>query len=194
KEKGVSLKQETSYPDQGATKLSFTCERATDLKLNVRHPWWATEGFAISVNGQQQSSVGMPGSFVALNRSWKSGDTVQVSMPMSFRMEGFKDNPKRAAVMYGPLVMAAQTDSGNRLSAIVTDDETFLAGMKPVAGKALEFTAPGNVFRTNKETETEVVTFRPLLRMMDDSYAVYWDRMSAQELAAWTPPQEPAGR
>jgi DUF1680 family protein len=188
----VKVKQATNYPDEGATRLEFTCEKPVELTVNVRHPWWARAGFAITVNGEKQGDAGAPGSFVPLNRTWKSGDVVAVSMPMAFYTEGFKDNPKRVAVMYGPLVMAAETEAGNRLSAIVAEDERFLAGLKPVAGKALEFTAPGAVFRTSKETVKENVSFRPLLRMVDETYAVYWDQVNAAEFAEMPVPTRPA--
>jgi len=194
KDKGVSVKQETHYPDEGKTKLTFTCDKPTDLTINLRHPYWAAEGFAISVNGERQAT-GTPASFVPVKRSWKSGDTIEVTMPMSFRMEGFKDNPKRAAVMYGPLVMAAITEPNNRTSCIVTEQtpQQSLATLKPVAGKSLEFTAPSNIFRTADSPTAATITFKPLLRMIDESYAVYWDQMTATEFTNRPPPAtEPA--
>ncbi len=196
KAQGVSLRQETSYPDQGATRLAFTCEKPVDLTLNVRRPWWATESFTVAINGQKQDAAGAAGSYVQLKRAWKSGDTVQIDMPMSFRMEGFKDNPKRASVMYGPLVMAAITQPNDTLSAIVTGDDPqkFLQSLKPVPGKPLEFTAPASIFRIVPDAEAKPVTIKPLLRMVDENYAVYWDQMTAAEFAARPPATAPGRR
>jgi uncharacterized protein len=193
KEQGIKVKQVTNYPDEGATRLEFTCDKPTDLTINVRHPWWAKEGYAISVNGQKQGDAGSPGSYVQVKRTFKTGDVIEVAMPMAFYTEAFKDNPKKMAVMYGPLVMAAVTEPNNRLSAIVTQNEGFLKGEAfKRLGTALEFEGPGTAFRTSKDTMTGSITFKPLMRMLDESYVVYWDRMTPEELAAWTPPVEPA--
>jgi uncharacterized protein len=185
KDKGITLRQETRYPDEGMTSLKITADKPVELTLNIRRPWWATERFTVTINGDKQQSAGAPGSYVQLKRTWKTGDAVEVAMPMSFRMEGFKDNPKRAAVMYGPLVMAAVTEANDRMSAIVTEDkpEKFLSTLKPVAGRPLEFTAPASLFRTSAQPGDQPVTIKPLLRMLDESYAVYWDQMSPEEFA-----------
>jgi uncharacterized protein len=195
KDKGVSVKQETNYPDEGKTKLTFTCNAPADLTLNIRHPYWATQGCTVTINGERQQVASTPGTFAAIKHTWKSGDTLIIDMPMSFRMEGFKDNAKRAAVMYGPLVMAAITEPNDRTSCLVTEQSPLqaLATLKPVAGKPLEFTAPSNLFRTADKPSSETVTFKPLLRMVDESYAVYWDQMTATEFTNRpTPATEPA--
>ena len=44
-----------------------------------------------------------------LRRTWKSGDTVEISMPFSLRTEGFSDNPRRFAFMNGPLVLCCRS-------------------------------------------------------------------------------------
>lgn len=194
KAQGVTLRQETKYPDAGATRFQFTCEKPTALIVKIRRPWWATENFVVTVNGARELVESTPGSYIALKRTWNSGDTVAIDMPMSFRMEGFKDNPKRAAVMYGPLVMAAITQPDNRTSAIVTEDapQRFLASLQPVSGKTLEFTAPSAIFRTAPVPAAATVTFKPLLRMIDESYAVYWDQYTPQAFAALPPATRPA--
>ncbi len=185
KDKGITLRQETKYPDEAATRLKVTAAKPTELTLNLRRPWWATESYSVTVNGAKQPAAGAPSSYVPLKRTWKTGDTVEVTMPMSFRMEGFKDNPKRAAVMYGPLVMAAVTVTNDRVSAIVTEDnpKQFLSTLKPVAGKPLEFTAPAALYRTSEHPGDQPVTFKPLLRMLDEYYAVYWDQMTAKDFS-----------
>jgi DUF1680 family protein len=194
KDKGFTVRQETRYPDEGATRFKVTADKPTALTINVRRPWWATEGFVATINGVAQEFRSAPGSYVQLKRTWSTGDTVEIAMPMSFRMEGFKDNPKRAAVMYGPLVMAAITELNNRLSAIVTEDspERFLSSLKPVPGKSLEFTAPASLFRTSLQSGDQPITFKPLLRMLDESYVVYWDQMTLAEFANNPPSTAPA--
>ena len=175
KSEGITLRQETDYPDQGSSKLIMVAAHPRQLRLMIRRPWWATKDYAILVNGVQQADVGTPGSYVAVDRTWMNGDSVEVRMPMQFRFEGFKDNPKLVAILYGPLVMAAETSHGNTLSVINSAGGDPLATLKPVVGKSLEFSAPSDVFSTSPNPLPEQrTTFRPLFRMVKESYAVYW--------------------
>lgn len=174
--KGLSLRQETQYPEAGNSKFIFTCFQPVALTVNVRRPWWATADFQILVNGKKQKLASTAGSYVPVQRTWKNGDQLEVVMPMTFRLEGFQDNPDRVAVMYGPLVMAAVTEPGNRYSVIQADRKKCLADFQPVAGQPLVFTAPAETFRTSAtNVPSQPICFKPLLNMVTDPYAVYWD-------------------
>ena len=116
KAKGVKVRQETKYPDEPWTRLVFTSDQPHQFGLHVRHPWWATEKFEICVNGEKQAVESKPGSYAVLSRDWKSGDTLDVSMPFTLRTEGFRDNPRRFAFMHGPLVLAAQVSARQAVS------------------------------------------------------------------------------
>ena len=176
KAKGLTVRQETLYPGQASTKLLFSCKKPLPLILKLRRPWWATKEFQVLVNGQKQAIASTPGSYAQIERSWKDGDSVEVLMPMSFRMEGYADNPKRAAVMYGPLVMAGITEPNNPFSVIVAKDEHFLDPLKPVEGKPLEFTTSQAIFRTSPVAVADKpVVFQPLYQITKDAYAIYWD-------------------
>ena len=180
--KGLKISQQTRYPEQGTATLKFECSNPVALQLQIRRPWWAEKGFKITVNGQEQKIESAPGSFTQVDRTWKNGDTVEVIMPMSLRMECFNDNSNRGALMYGPLVMAAVTEYGNAFSVIEAKDEHFLDTLKPVADKPHEFIGPGEVFRTSPLKKSEKpVTFRPLYSLFKEAYAVYWDMLSPSE-------------
>ena len=182
KAKGLTLRQETRYPAQASTKLLFSCQKPLPLILKIRRPSWATKEFQILVNGQKLAIATTPGSYAQIERTWNDGESVEVLMPMSFRMEGFADNPKRAAVMYGPLVMAGITESKNPFSVIVAKDENFLDTLKPVEGKPMEFTAPRETFRTSPVAVTDKpVVFRPLYQLVADAYAIYWDIVKPED-------------
>ena len=116
---GVTLRQETRYPDEGRTRLLFRCERPIELGLRIRHPYWATAGFDIEINRATQSDKSGPGSYAVVTRKWESGDVVDVVMPFSLRTEGFRDNPSRVAVMYGPFALG-----GNRTRAVTVTRPT----------------------------------------------------------------------
>jgi DUF1680 family protein len=104
---GFKLRQETSYPASGAIKLGFNCKKPLSMKINIRCPWWIGSDFQLILNCKKLKVKTNAGSYAQIDRIWQNGDILEVKMPMKFRMEGFKDNPKRAAIMYGPLVMVA---------------------------------------------------------------------------------------
>lgn len=182
KAQGVKVRQETSYPEAGETKLIFECERPTELTLNIRRPWWAGEGFGIDVNGTGVGMGGLAGSYVSVTRTFKSGDAVRVRMPMTLRTEGFKDNPDKLALMVGPLVLCAWTEPGNELAVIRTPKEKIVETLKPVAGTPLTFSGPRSVFRTAVDDQPGEVTFVPFYKEFKHAYAIYWDVM---EDAGW---------
>jgi hypothetical protein len=181
-EKGFALRQETTYPEQPSSRLVVTRGGPVEVTLHLRRPWWCDSGFSVRINGQLQDAAGRPSSYVSVRRVWRSGDTIDLALPMALRTEGFKDNPRRLAVMYGPMVMAADTESGNRFSAIVSTDENFLAALRP-GSRPLEFHGPGTVYRNNPFLVTaDRVRFAPLLQFVDEPKIVYWDLCRPEEI------------
>jgi DUF1680 family protein len=105
KERGLVLRQETRYPDADTTTLTLACEKPVKLALRVRKPAWA-DSLQIKVNGEARQAVPGPSGFVELPGTWKTGDRIEVRMPMRLRLEAMPDNPNRVAMLYGPLVLA----------------------------------------------------------------------------------------
>jgi DUF1680 family protein len=181
KAKGVKLRQETRFPDEGSTRLTFTCARPVELTLQVRHPFWATQGFEIRVNGKKEPAQGEPGSFVAVKRNWRSGDRVEIAFPLGLRLEAFKDNPDRFAIMAGPLVLGGAVDTRRPFPAIVADKATLLAGLKPVAGNPNTFRGPADLFLIPGEKAEGGVVLEPFYRLYDRRYETYWDRFTPEQ-------------
>ena len=86
-EKGLRLEQQTNFPEEEGTALVFHAERPVDMALNIRIPWWATNGGTIKLNGTALPAFSSPGSYLTLKRTWKEGDRVEVRLPMSLRIE-----------------------------------------------------------------------------------------------------------
>jgi DUF1680 family protein len=200
KAKGIKIRQETTFPDEQSSKLVFTCDNPVELTLQVRHPFWATNGFEISVNGQKEvafddsrnqddfrrprrSETAGVGSYAKIKRTWKSGDTVEIQTPFSLRIEAFKDNPDRFAFMYGPLVLAADVDAKKPFPVIVVGKETLIASLKPMAGKPDTFMGSPEEFRIPGESNEEV-TLQPFYKLYKDRYETYWDRFTPEQWLA----------
>lgn len=184
KEAGVTLRQETSYPEASSTKISITAGTAGEWTMQVRHPAWATSGFQIRVNGQAVASTS-PGSYVPIKRTWKSGDEVEVQAPFSLRAEGFKDNPNRLALMNGPIVLAAPVaGSAGPFPTLVEETPRILAGLKPVPGKPNTFTASAEHFRLAGGAQVEPMTLEPFYKISNQRYMVYFDRLTPAQFEA----------
>ena len=178
--KGLSLKQETLYPE--AEKVSFTLKarRAVNFALRLRYPGWATQAVAVVVNGRPQTIAAKPGSFVEIKRTWRTGDRIELTVPMSLRLEAMPDNPQRVAILYGPTVLAGelgaedQVTGVNLLPALLTEDRKLSDWLKPVGGAPV-------IFRTASAGRPDDVMLYPFYRMHNKRYAVYWDLLTAQQ-------------
>ena len=176
---GLEVRQETDFPTGDTTKLTFTSAKPVELEVKLRWPAWAKQGFSVSVNGELLQGVGQPGSWLPIKRTWKSGDTVTVKLPLSLRTEGFADNPDRFAFLNGPVVLCAEVDPKKPFPAVVAEREQVLAALKP-AGKPNTFTASPGVFRAPGGPVG--VTLEPFYTMQGPRpYQTYFDRFTPEQ-------------
>ncbi len=180
REKGLSLRQETSYPESEKIAFTITAKRPVNIALRLRYPGWATQNAALKVNGQAQTVAAKPGSYIEIKRTWKTGDRVELTIPMSLRLETMPDNPNRVAILYGPTVLAGTLGAEDETStvtlqpALLTGDRDPSKWLKPVANEAL-------TFRTMNTGRPNDVMLYPFYRMHHKRYAVYWDLLNEQQ-------------
>jgi len=107
-EKGFRVTQATQYPLEGASTLTLEGNGALDIKLRV--PTWVRKGYSVSINGEPQEIEAAPGTYLTVSRRWNSGDTIEITMPFSFRTERAIDDASVQSVYYGPTLLAVQRD------------------------------------------------------------------------------------
>jgi DUF1680 family protein len=194
KERGLQLRQQTSYPQEATTRLFIEAANKMPLSLYIRYPQWATNGAFVKVNGKNIPVSQEPGSYITVNRKWKAGDEVDITYPMALRLEATLDNPKVAAVMYGPLVLAGEmgTDGmekpapfhnpsdpyqyynydyhvpANLVHTLAIEGKGINDWLKPVAGEPL-------TFKTVNVTDGSAVEMKPYYDLHRQRYVVYWD-------------------
>ncbi len=182
-EKGLKLKQETTFPDQQGTTLVFSASAPTALTLRIRYPYWTDRsGIEVQVNGKPQKITETPGSFIPIRRYWEDGDKVTVKMPFTLRLETMPDDTDRVAVMYGPLVLAGDLGPADDPNAHTPDYVPYFftenrdpnAWIKPVAGEP-------NTFKTEGVGKPRDVTLKPFYRTHERRYSVYWDLFNQQK-------------
>ena len=187
KEKGLTVVQETKYPEEQGTSLDFKCEAPVKLTVQVRYPYWAQNGIVVRINGKNKYVHQKPGSFVEVERTWKTGDKLEVNIPFSLRLEPMPDDSNRVAVMYGPLVLAGDLgpvkDSTSKdamyVPVLMTGNRNPSAWMRPVEGKP-------NTFTTVNVGRPRDIIMKPFYSTYDRRYSVYWDLFNE---AAWNAKQ-----
>jgi DUF1680 family protein len=107
----ITVEQRTDFPYADTTQI--VVKGSGQFDLNVRVPHWATRGFFVKINGQEQRLQAKPGTYLKLARSWKPNDTVEIRMPFSFYLDPVMDQPNVASIFYGPVLLAAE-ESGPR--------------------------------------------------------------------------------
>ena len=102
--KTVAIKQETSYPNSGEVKLSFICSEPVEFAFLFRTPRWA-ESLACAVNNAPCSPEKSELGCATVKRVWTSGDTLTISLPMSWRfVRGRMIQDGRVALLRGPVL------------------------------------------------------------------------------------------
>jgi uncharacterized protein len=108
KEKGLRLTQQTRFPEEAATAFHIELEQPGDFALHLRIPSWLPGSPSVRLNGKTLPVSARPGSYLSLSRQWKSGDRVELALPLSLRVEAMPDDPGLQAFLYGPIVLAGE--------------------------------------------------------------------------------------
>jgi len=104
----VTVEQDTGYPETETVTLRVDPIRSVAFSLKLRVPQWS-EGMAFEVNGEPQRLSTRAGSWAGIDRRWKAGDVVRVTIPMRPRLVAVdQQNPNRVAVMVGPVVLVRE--------------------------------------------------------------------------------------
>jgi DUF1680 family protein len=170
-EKGFRLKQETKFPDVASTTLHITVDKPVQLAVNLRIPEWLTGG-AIKINGKPIDASANPGSYLTLSRTWKTGDRIEMELPMRLRIEGMPDDPKTQAVLYGPIVLAGDLGTkGLAKELIVGPSVPQIKKAGEIDIPAMASIKPGDKPLTFDMNGTALM---PISRVMDRRYTVYF--------------------
>ncbi|HEY9066432.1 MAG TPA: beta-L-arabinofuranosidase domain-containing protein [Burkholderiaceae bacterium] len=186
-DKGVRLRQTTSFPDEGSTRLSVQSARPVRFALRLRHPAWCPQ-LTLRLNGRELVDSTEPGRYVQLDRVWRPGDVLEVALPMRLHLQPLPGANDIAAVMVGPVVLAARMGregmgpgddivasqyaygevlkSQRDLPRLAVQGRPLEELLRP-AGERLRFRAAGSV----PGQDIELVPFH---RVAHERYSLYW--------------------
>ncbi|UKK60330.1 glycoside hydrolase family 127 protein [Prevotella communis] len=207
--KNFIVTQETQFPFSNTTTL--TIGKSGRYTLALRHPAWAAKGFAVAVNGAPIGITAKKGeaSYVNIDRKWKKGDKVTITLPMELRYEKCPNYSDYIAFKYGPILLGANTTNGseqlrnvyggegrmdhspgvmgsqkNLMSAplILGTRSDVMGRIKTLDSSKLKFTI--DVSRPGVETyKWTTLTLQPFYQIHHDRYMCYWYQQTPENFA-----------
>jgi len=151
----VTLVTETRYPAEEQIRIRVGLAGEKEFTLKLRMPAWCRTP-SVQVKGQPVVLTPGPDGYLAVHRSWRDGDQVELRFKLEPRVVvGDHKNNGKLAVLYGPLVLAADSDllgdqlRGIRAVAFASADLAAL-GVTPEPAPDKFKTWPGaQVYRVN---------------------------------------------
>lgn len=171
----ISLSQKSAYPFSELIEFEITTTHPTNLQLNFRIPAWA-QGASIHINGKTVAAP-EPGTFAPIQRKWKSGDRIEIHLPMTMRLETIDSkHPDIVALMWGPLVLFAtrQDEVHDQPHDQPQDQSQVQPQIQPSINRAQLLAAK----RTSEQqweihADTGRVTMLPFVGIDDQPYTTY---------------------
>ena len=156
----IALTQQTEFPASDHVTIRVEPAYPIEFALQLRIPAWAF-GSTISINGRKQPLTLKPGSAISLKRLWRAGDTVELTLPQTFRTEPIDEShPGTVALMRGPVQYVALNTSGAKVDTVGAERPKLSGDLKPIAPHAYD---------------SSDKTFVPLYTVQSETYDAYFD-------------------
>ena len=144
----LKLSMKTTFPYESSVELNYELPSPRRSVMRLRTPSWAVSEMPIRINGVL-AATGKPGSYVALDHTWKSGDTVSFTLPAGFRLTRYTgmdqiDERERYALEYGPILLAVVGTDDVQLRRSGASAQDFRSQLRAVSGQPLHFAIDGN--------------------------------------------------
>ncbi len=193
-----ALTQKTDFPWDDEISITIDEAPASEVALMLRIPGWA-DGAALHINGEKSDLPLTAQSYVQIRRCWRSGDTIELHLPMKAR--AIKAHPKaeeirnHIAIMRGPIVYCLEgvdlpedvsileVFAPDNMQLTPSKEDDLLGGVtviRAVARRLQEWNSSNTLYiEAGKEKEEELpITMIPY-------YA--WNNRGVNEMTVWLP-------
>jgi uncharacterized protein len=155
----VVLTQQSQYPFDNLVRFDIETSKATNFTVSFRIPAWS-DGASISINGRPERATVTPGRFVVIRREWRTGDRVELDLPMTTRLEPIDPrHPQTVGLLFGPLVLFAVTDD------LPTLTRTDLLAAKRLGSRSWQVKAAGGAIKMLPFTDIREEQYSTYLRI-----------------------------
>jgi len=101
----VRIAEQTDYPFSDTVDLTVSTPRSVRFPLLLRIPGWCRTA-RVSINGRALKVKPQPLSYVLVERTWKQGDKVRLTLPMEITVKVWEKQKGAVSVHRGPLAYA----------------------------------------------------------------------------------------
>ncbi len=202
--RGLTLRQDTVFPDEARTQLTLKLDRPATFTLHLRQPGWVAPGaYAARVNGEPVPVTTAPSSYVDVRREWHDGDRVEITLPMHTTVEELPDGSPWYAILHGPIVLAHPAGTweltglradDSRMAHVASGPEVpldqvpvLLTKAAMIPSKVVADPAAGPLhFRLDDIVEPPAhkgLALIPFFRLHDARYQMYWEVTTREGIA-----------
>lgn len=203
-EKGIIITQKTNFPYKDFSIINIKTSKPIELNLKIRKPVWAnSKEIKISINGKKSSDFKIIDNYITLLRTWNNSDELKIEFPMHIGLEYLPDGSPWTSIKYGPIVLAAITDSTkldglfadagrmghvangsffpiNEAPTLITETKDFSSKIKALDKKQLTFKMPTLIY----PKKYKKLVLRPFYEIHEARYQLYWPVSTQKEYGA----------
>lgn len=188
------IEQATDFPNDNHGNLTIVKASGKSTALAIRLPKWANGNYSFTLNGKVVDYK-IENGYAMFNQLFSEGDVIRYEFEMEINLYKSKDDNKKQAFLYGPIVLAGALGKENfpktdiledhqslnnhpliEVPTIVTNDEEPEKCISRKNSKELIFETkaigqPGN----------QTLTLLPFYSLHHQRYTIYWDVMNEEE-------------
>jgi hypothetical protein len=133
---------DTRYPFEESVRIQVHAQAEARFPLYLRVPGWC-EGATVAINGvaAKPASAMLPGTYLRVERTWKDGDTLELTLPMAISVQRWTANHDSVSVRRGPLTWSldiAEEHVARRADDLVVHDGRWQPDVDLEAWPAIE--------------------------------------------------------
>ena len=155
--------------------LKFTIKGKKHFTLSLRVPQWLKSAPEVKINGESIESLDMVNGYLNIERDWAE-DELTIYFPAGLHLESLPDMPELAAVLEGPIVLAALSDADRGLDIIDGELEQTLQPRYEHTYSV--FPWQQSTYQTKGQAQNS--KFVPLYDVTDEQYTVYHTTMAGK--------------
>jgi DUF1680 family protein len=185
REAGMVLRQEGDIIRGEPVRFTVVKAGEESSRLNFRIPHWISGPAVLTVNGKVEEDAGKPSTYISLERDWKAGDVIVLTLPASLRLEKAKDDASMVSVFFGPVLLAGELGRENMPKNDRADKDAYLkmpaVAVPDIVSSSMNPTdwlrpIPNekSAFTMHDAGPADGITFRPLYEVHHQRYSVYW--------------------
>ncbi len=180
--RGADLRLETRYPFEPSARLILTkLAHPGPFTIALRVPGWARQDAVTVRVNDEPVTIGKLNGYAVLERRWREGDVVAITVPLELRTESPPGDPKIVAILRGPMVLAGDLGPTARTWDTAAP---ALVGNESLLTKFTVADEGNAIYQTRGVVRPADLEFVPFYRQYARLSAVYFEQMSEEAWAA----------